>query len=204
VVNEVRSRRVGRGGVENGDITVEFFTGTETQRAVIAVGSDVVHYSVGQAVTVRYQPTRPTNASVVGSSGQSSSWMVMTFFGVIIVAITGWAGRHVRRMRDVLQRHPWQARPAHMAEIPFRAGFRVRAQIAVVLWDPADEHEAIVVPLGVRRLSPAFQPVTWLCGDLDDALVVIAPPGGKPPLLARPVSTPANNDRLSEGTRRAQ
>jgi hypothetical protein len=182
-VTNVSSHRVGRGGVQTGDITVQFPAGAPTNTAVIGVGRDVIKYAVGQTVTVHFQPSKPTNISVVGTS-VSSSWIVSAFFGAILGAAALWAGRHVRRIRDVLRRHPWQARPSRITEIPFRAGFRVRAQIVVVLWDPDEDRETIVMPVGLRRLNPEFQPVTWLCGDLDDERVVISTPGGQHPLLA--------------------
>jgi len=190
VVKAVNSERVGRGGVLHGAITVEFFTGAQTQRFVMSLGTDIAQYSVGQPVTVRFQPSDPSNASVTGSANQTASWMIAAVFGVFLVGSMSWAGRHVWRMRRVLQRHLWQGRPARIAEIPFRAGLRTRAQIVVVLWDPIDDHEAIVMPVGLRRLNPGFQPVTWLCGEMTDDRVVISPPGGKRPLLAKPISAP--------------
>jgi hypothetical protein len=189
VVSAITALPVGRGRALSGSITVDFEGGAT--RASVAVGTDVRKYSIGQSVTVRFQPDRPTNASVVGSPGRSTGWIVSAVFGVFIVGAMGWAARHLRRLRHVLERHPWQARPARIAEIPVRVGMRMRAQIVVVLWDPTDEQESIVSPAGIRRVNPGFQPVTWLCGDVADGPVAIAPPGGRPPLLARSVTAPA-------------
>ncbi|MCU1346906.1 MAG: hypothetical protein JWL70_3172 [Acidimicrobiia bacterium] len=190
VVESVDAQPVGRGRVLSGSITIDFNGGAD--RAVVEVGADAGKYAAGQGVTVRYQPGRPSNASVTGSSGQSSGWIVSGFFGVTMAGLGAWSARHLRKLRNLLQQHPWQARPARVAEIPFQIGLRVRAQIVVVLWDPIDERESIVVPAGVRRVNPSFEPVTWLCGDLAEGRVAISPPGGRPPLLARVVNRPAH------------
>jgi hypothetical protein len=155
----VNAQEVGRGKFESGDITVEFPANGQTQRVVMPVGIDVSHFTTGQTVTVRYQASRPNNATVEGGSAGTSGAVIAGVFGLAILGVAVWTG--------------------------YQIGFRVRAQVVVVLWDPVDEREMVFAPTGFRRVNPSFQPVTWLCGDLLEGRVAIAPPGGRPPLLAR-------------------
>jgi hypothetical protein len=105
-IGRVRSARaqsysvqLGRGGTYSGfapAIAVEYTVGEQQfehtayvdggSKDLDAVEATVRHYHVGQTVTVRYDPSRPTRAMVEGEYLGGSE--ALTFFGCIVCALS--------------------------------------------------------------------------------------------------------------------
>ncbi|HEV7761435.1 MAG TPA: DUF3592 domain-containing protein [Acidimicrobiales bacterium] len=176
----------GRARQPRGTLTVRFVTATGARRTgTVTVGTDVIDYAEGDAVTVVYDPDDAGRIQVVGADDpdRNGAWLAPAGVGGLLLGLTGLAVARQRRTRRLLRSQAWEAVPARLRALPPSFGARGRSHSVLELYGPGDGPRVVVGTRGLRPFGPELEPTAWIVGG--DAAFVVAPPGGRPVLLTR-------------------
>jgi hypothetical protein len=178
---------VGWARQQSGSVTVSFDANDGTHHVVIDVGPAVVRFDKGDDATVVYDPNHPDSARLldVAPPVRGVPWWLYTIVGLLLAVFAALRLRGLATVRRILVSNPWVAMPSSMHEVPVQVGARLRSRQVVILDDPIDHSRTAADPTGIGRLPPSLAPVAWVAGD--GGRIVLAPPPGRPLILARPV-----------------
>jgi hypothetical protein len=187
-------RYIGRERQPLGSITVDVHGAGDGARVTIPVGSKVLTFHAGDAVTVVHRPGG-SHYQVVGivPDAHGIPLMVPLTFTVLLSVASYLASRHARLARRVTRSNRWVAVPARVLAVPYSAGMGQRSQFLLAIRG-LDDRSILVQPVGLRRLNPTFQPVVWTAG-VADRRFVVSPPGGGRVLCVQEVRTKRTGGR---------
>jgi hypothetical protein len=170
-------RYLGRERQPFGSITVR--GATDASRVAIPVGASVLRFHVGDQVTVVHR-RGGSEYQVLGivPDAHGIPLMVPLTFCLLLAAFASLASRHGRLARRVTRSNRWVAVPARVVAVPYSAGLGQRSGFVLALRG-LDDRSIVVQPVGLRRLTPSFEPVAWTAGVADRRFVVSTPGGGR-------------------------
>ena len=187
-VTAVAPQRVNGGGNERGRVTFEFEVDGSVVSATNMVGGTILHYSVGEPVEVVVRRRDPAGARLsteLDRPGWDVPGVILLAGGAAALAYGLARARALRRIRRCLDSGPWLAVRARLDQVSVD-GVAGRRVMGVVALARDGDDPVVVTSRGLRRFSPALEPVAWVAG-LDGPVTVLSPAGGGLPLETRPV-----------------